>query len=97
MSRPFPFLHFLWNRRSLCATVFFVLVVGFLDENSFMNLYNQKQENAALRADIKMYEDQYNQTSERLRLIETSPRAVEEMARVKLLMKSDDEDIYIVE
>ena len=97
MSRPFSFLHFLWNRRSLCATVFFILVVGFLDENSFMNLYNQKQENAKLREEIAYYEDQYNQTSERLQQLETSPKAVEELARVSLQMKSEDEDIYVVE
>lgn len=97
MSKPFLFLNFLWGRRSLCATVFFVLVVGFFDENSFMNLYNQKQENAKLRAEIAYYEEQYTQTSERLQQLESSPAAVEELARVSLLMKSEDEDVYIVD
>lgn len=97
MSKALSVLSFLWNRRSLWATVFFVAVVGFLDENSIMNLVKQKRENAALREQIANYEQEYDDATSRLQQLSSSQEAVEEVARVNLLMKSDDEDVYIVE
>lgn len=97
MSKPIQFLNFLWKHRSLWATVCLVAIVGFFDENSFLNLYRQKSENAKLRAEIAKYEEDYELNTERLKQISSSPSAIEEMARVSLMMKSEDEDIYIVE
>lgn len=97
MSKALSLLSFLWNRRSLWATVFFVIVVGFLDENSFWNLICLQHDNACLRQEIEMYEEQYAHDAKRLEQLSRSKEAVEEVARVNLLMKSDDEDIYIVE
>lgn len=97
MSKALSVLSFFWERRSLWATVFFVAVVGFLDENSVMNLIEQWTVNADLKAQIAGYEQEYEDASGRLQLLNRSQSAVEEVARVNLLMKSDDEDIYIVE
>lgn len=97
MSKALSILTFLWNRRSLWATVFFVTVVGFLDENSVVNLIRQQRENAVLRAEIERYEEEYRAANTRLKQLSSSQKAVEEVARVNLLMKSDDEDVYIVE
>lgn len=97
MSKALSLLSFFWERRSLWATIFFVAVVGFLDENSFMNLFEQCSVNAALKTQIAAYEQEYDDASNRLQELNLSQSAVEEVARVNLLMKSDDEDIYIVE
>lgn len=97
MSKPILFLNFLWRHRSLWATVCLIAIVGFFDENSFLNLYRQKSENAKLRADIEKYEEDYELNTERLQQLSSSPKAIEEVARVSLMMKSEDEDVYLVE
>lgn len=97
MSKPIQFLNFLWSHRSLWATVCLIAIVGFFDENSFLNLYRQKSENAKLRADIEKYEEDYELNTERLQQLSSSPKAIEEVARVSLMMKSEDEDVYLVE
>lgn len=97
MSKAFNLLSFIWRRRSLWATVFFVAVVGFLDDNSVANLVMQLHKNAELREQIAQYEQLYDESTERLHLLSSSQEAVEEVARVNLLMKSNDEDVYIVE
>lgn len=97
MSKAINALSFIWDHRSLWATVFFVVIVGFIDENSVLNLIKQWQANAELKADIERYEAEYTEATTRLQQLSTSQDAVEEVARVNLLMKSDDEDVYIVE
>lgn len=97
MSKPILFLNFLWSHRSLWATVCLVAIVGFFDENSFMNLYRQKSENAKLREEIERYEQDFETNTDRLQQLSSSPGAIEEVARVSLMMKSEDEDVYIVE
>lgn len=97
MSKAINLLSVIWNSRSLLATVFFVAVVGVLDENSVMNLIAQWNKNAELRAEIAQYEENYNTSITRLEQLSSSQEAVEEVARVNLFMKSNDEDVYIVE
>lgn len=97
MSKAINILSFLWERRSLWATVFFIAVVGFFDENSVTNLISQWHKNSELKAAIEQYEQEYDEATTRLRQLSSSQEAVEEVARVNLLMKSNDEDIYIVE
>lgn len=97
MSKALNIVAFIWRRRTLWATVFFVIVVGFLDENSIINLYSQYTKNSELRAEIEKYEKKYDASAKRLKDLSTSQEAVVEVARVDLHMKSNDEDIYIVE
>lgn len=97
MSKAFNILQFLWGRRSWLAVIFFVAVVGVFDENSVMNLITQWKENAELKAEIAHYEEAYNESLSRLERLSSSQEAVEEVARVNLLMKSNDEDVYVVE
>ena len=97
MSKALNILSFIWSRRSLWTTVFFVVIVGFIDENSVVNLIAQWHTNAELRSEIKHYEEQYAESSQRLKQLASSQEAVEEVARVNLLMKSNDEDVYIIE
>lgn len=88
---------FLWKQRCIWAIVFFVAIVGFVDENSVMNLIGQWRKNAELRAEIEKYDNAYEEANTRLKQLASSQAAVEEVARVNLLMKSNDEDVYIVE
>lgn len=88
---------FFWERRSFFACIFFIFIVGFFDNNSVTNLIAQYEKNAELKAEIEKYEQDYEEATTRLKQLSSSQEAVEEVARVNLFMKSNDEDVYIVE
>lgn len=85
------------NQKYLWVILFFVLVVGFLDPNSFWHRYELHSQNEELRREIKAFEDQYNADTHELQEIETNPEAVERVARVNLYMKTPNEDVYVIE
>lgn len=86
-----------WRRRSLWVTIFFVVTLGFIDDNSVVNLLTLRHENAILEEKIEKYEHDYEVAAGELQLLDSSQEAIEKMARVKLQMKTDEEDIYIIE
>lgn len=96
MSMPHALMAKAWRSRSWLATLFFILTAGFLDEFSLMNLVKLLSKNADLRAEIRHYEQQYEHDRRTLRQLANSPEAVEKVARVNLLMKTANEDIYVV-
>lgn len=89
--------HYFWRHRILWATLLFVAIVGLLDENSFMARYRLHDENEQLRAEIRRYREKYDADTRALRSLERDPRAVEKVARLRLYMKTDNEDVYVVE
>lgn len=96
MARITHFLNVLFRARIALLTGFFVLVVGFLDDRSFYHVLLLMHENSELRQEIATYEAQYAADAQALRLLETSQEAVEKVARVNLLMKTANEDVYVV-
>ncbi len=91
------FINLFWGHKYIWAVAVFLVLVGFLSENSFWNRYKLYQSNQALRVEIKKYEDAYKRDSEELHALETNPHAVEHVARVHHSMKTVDEDVYIIE
>ena len=59
MQRFFRLINVLWSGRSWLVTIFFVVVVGFLDQNSFLNLFFLLQKNSELKDEIAHYAQQY--------------------------------------
>lgn len=92
----FSLVHHVWKRRMWWATAGFVLIVGFLGEDSFYRFACLLHENGKMRDEVVRYEQQYAEDARALRLLDSSPEAVEKVARVNLLMKTDNEDIYVV-
>ena len=86
-----------WRRRSLWITIFFTVTLGFLDDNSVVRLLTLKHENAILEEKIEKYEHEYEMAAKELQQLDISQEAIERTARVKLQMKTDEEDIYIIE
>lgn len=86
-----------WHRRSLWCSILFIVLLGFVDDNCLMNLLTLQHENNRLKAEVEKYERNYNEALKQLRTIEHSQDAVEHIARTRLQMKADDEDVYIIE
>lgn len=86
-----------YNNKYVWTLLAFVIVAGFLDENSLWRLHELRSTNHDLREEIAIYEDDYASSQDELQRLGKSPDAFEEVARVRLGMKSDDEDVYIIE
>lgn len=85
------------KHKYLWTVALFILIAGFLDENSFLKFCQLRTHNNELKAEIEQYEHQYDSCSTELQRLKTSSRAYEEVARVRLLMKSENEDVYVIE
>ena len=71
-------------------------VPPFLGDFSFYQYWSLKRQNAELSERIAQYHKEYDSDSRELHLLETSEEAVEKVARVNLLMKNENEDVYVV-
>jgi cell division protein FtsB len=78
------------------VTVLGVLVVGFIDENSFMRRIQLELQISDLQSNIEKYNKQYEDDSKQLREIRQNPKTIEKIARERYFMKADDEDIYVL-
>ncbi len=88
---------FVCRRKYLITLVIFVVVVGFLDENSIMRRMGYAREESRLRDEIEKYRKEYEENTERLNELAVDSGAIERIAREKYLMKKPNEDIYVFE
>lgn len=93
-------LNSLWNfiarYKYIVVGVFIILIVGVLDENSFLNLCRRSERISLLRAEIENYKAMYLWADNQVRELESSPEAIEKVAREKFYMKRADEDVFVV-
>ena len=90
------FGRFLWRHKYIVTLILFGILVGFVDDNSFWNRYQLEQKNSELRKEIAGIENKYKECREELENFETNPKAYEKVARVELLMRGDNEDVFVV-
>ncbi len=88
---------FLRRRKYLITTLTFVLIIGFLDENSLIRHMGYLNEIRHLKAEIEKYRKEYEENTERLNELAADSSAIERIAREKYLMKKPNEDIYVFE
>ncbi len=93
-------LHSVWFFicRHKYAVVFsiIILVIGFLDDNCFLNRYHRMERLDRLRQEILSYQAQYAEADRRLKELESDPKAVERLAREKYYMRRSNEDVFVV-
>ena len=76
--------------------IFGVLIVGVLDENSFMKRIEYAYQIEDLKAEIQKYHSQYQHDTQQLKELKTDPKAIARVARERYFMKADDEDIFVL-
>ena len=96
MKRLAPIINLIWHYKYVITIVVGVLVVGFLDENSFVRRVQLELQVSDMEAEIEKYRSIYESDSRQLRELRTNPRAFEKIARERYFMKADDEDIYVL-
>lgn len=88
---------FVRRRKYLITFAAFVVVVGFLDENSIVRRMGYANEISRLNSEIEKYRAEYEENTERLNELAVDSGAIERIAREKYLMKKPNEDIYVFE
>ena len=75
---------------------FIVLIVGFIDDNSFMHRFDRRSRMGQLRSEIEAYKTQYETADRCLREMDSNPKAIEKMARERYFMKRPGEDVLVI-
>ena len=73
-----------------------VLIVGVLDENSFMKRIEYAYQIKDLKAEIQKYDRQYHRDTQQLKDLKRDPKAIARIARERYFMKTEDEDIFVL-
>lgn len=97
MDKLASFWAFVCKNKYLITIVAFVVIVGFLDENSFMRRLGYTREEMLLRSEIERYKKEYDENTRRLNELAVDSGAIERIAREKYLMKKPNEDIFVFE
>ena len=75
---------------------FIVLIVGFIDDNSFMHRFDRRNRMGQLRSEIEVYKTQYETADRQLREMDSDPKSVEKLARERYFMKRPGEDVFVI-
>lgn len=73
-----------------------VAYVGFIDDDSILQLIKYNLTAAELQDDIQIYNSRNEAATKELRELRTNPKSIEKIARERYFMKADDEDIYVL-
>ena len=96
MSKTNPIYAFLSHNKYWLVLIVGVLIVGFFDENSFVQRIKYDMEISELEAQIDKYNAQYERDERQLKELRRNPKAITKIARERYFMKADDEDIFVL-
>ncbi|MDE5677776.1 MAG: septum formation initiator family protein [Phocaeicola sp.] len=97
MSKLLTIWNYIRYHKYMITVLTFLVVIGFLDENSWLQRIKYRSEISMLNSEIEKYKRQYEKDTEQLKELTTNPEYLEKIAREKYLMKKSNEDIYILE
>lgn len=83
--------------RYLLAFLTFAVVITFFGESSLINRYSQKEEIMSLQNSIDEYKRKFDSDNKMLHSLKTDPEALKRVARERYYMKTDNEDIFVIE
>ncbi len=95
MGRLVTFWNYIRRYKYLTAIVIFLLIIGFLDENSLYTRYQRRLEISNLQQEIDKYQKQFDDEHQLLQALDNDPSAVEHMARERYFMKRPQEDVFV--
>ena len=78
------------------VTVFAVVLIGFVDENSVWHHYQNNRRIDELNEEIGQYSALHQRNMEQIRELDRDPKTILKIARERYFMKADDEDIFVL-
>ena len=92
-------IHTVWGfirrHKYLVVLTFFIVMVGFVDDNSFWERRQRLQEINALKAEMREYQNKYNDDTKALEELSSNKEAVVRVAREQYFMKYPGEDVFV--
>lgn len=73
-----------------------IVLVGFVDDNSFVQRVKYDLQINELKDQIKAYDETHAKNAEALHELKRDPKTIEKIAREKYFMKTDDEDVFVL-
>ena len=95
MKKISPILRFISHNITWVVIIAGIAIVGFLDENSFVQRAKNEIRKRELREQINEFTRQYECDQAQLHELRHNPDAITRVAREKYFMKTDDEDIFV--
>ena len=89
-------LRFLSRFKFHIVIILGILIVGVLDENSFLKRIEYAYQIDDLKTEIQKYNRQYHHDTQQLRDLKRDPKAVARIARERYFMKADNEDLFVL-
>lgn len=89
--------HWFFKLKYVLALAVFVGVIGFVGESSIVNRIGQQREISRLKGEIDEYNRKFEKDKKTLDALKHDPEAIKEVARSRYFMKTDNEDVFIVE
>lgn len=96
MRRLAPILDLIGHYKYVITIVVGIVVVGFLDDNSFIRRVQLELQVNDLQAEIARYKEQHEANMRQLNELKHNPDAFEKIARERYFMKTYNEDIYVL-
>lgn len=94
-------LNAVWNafcrHKYAVVVILFVLLIGFLDENSLLSRYRHRVELDELHAEIRRYTEMYEHDTRSLQQLDSNPEMLVEVARERYYMQMADEDVFVIQ
>ena len=79
------------------ATIIFLIAIIFSGEARLIDRFQQRREISRLKGEIRKYKDTFEKDKATLERLKNDPEAIVEVARERYYMKTEDEDIFILE
>lgn len=86
---------FVCRNKYACIFLFFILLIGFLDDNSFLHRIAVQSEISDLRQQIRILRENNERDSLELLRLQSDAEAVRTVARTRYYMKREGEDVYV--
>ena len=95
MSKIHSVWLFMCRHKYLLTIIIIALIVGVVDEDSFLNRHPRQVRIDMLRQEIANYKHQYEEADKKIHDLEQNPKAVEKIARERYHMKRANEDVFV--
>ena len=87
---------FMCRHKYILAVLIIALIVGVVDEDSFLNRHPRRVRIGTLQQEIANYKRQYTEADNKIHDLENNPKAVEKIARERYHMKRANEDVFVL-
>ncbi len=85
------------KNKYLLASLFFIIWVGFLDNNNILRTMKTRKNLRELRKTVEYYNKEIKENQRIIRELTMDKKSFEKYARETFFLKRPDEEIYIIE